>query len=50
MGIDDLLSLAEEFPDTKIVASHMRDETREELKHLRPERITAASDGDIFCL
>ena len=50
MGIDDLLSLAEEFPDTKIVASHMRDETREELERLRPERITAASDGDVFCL
>lgn len=50
MGIDDLLSLAEEFPGTKIIASHMRDETREELKRLRPERITIASDGDIFCL
>ncbi|MDO4809178.1 MAG: MBL fold metallo-hydrolase [Eubacteriales bacterium] len=50
MGIDDLLSLAEEFPDTKIAASHMRDETREELERLRPEWITIASDGDIFCL
>ena len=50
MGIDDLLSLTKEFPGTRIVASHMRDETREELERLRPERITAASDGDIFCL
>ena len=48
MGIDDLVSLKKEFPHARIIATHLNDNTRKELLRLRPEGITAASDGTVF--
>ena len=48
MGINDLRSLVKEYPGVKIVAAHLKDETRSELSRLKPEGITAAADGEII--
>lgn len=48
MGIDDLNALAEEFPGVRIVASHLKDETRLALSELRTKDILPAEDGAVF--
>ena len=48
MGIDDLMRLAAEFPGKRIIATHLKDETREELKRLKPEGILIAADGAVI--
>ena len=48
MGIDDLGRLHEKFPRCRLVAGHLKDETREELLRRCPEGITVAEDGMVF--
>lgn len=50
MGMDDLTALAKTYPGTGIIASHLRDDTREELRRLRPEGIAIASDGELYSI
>lgn len=45
MGIGDLEALAEEYPGTRIVASHLKDETRQALLQMQPKGIAPATDG-----
>ena len=48
MGIDDLSALAEEYPNTRIVASHLKDETRQALLQMQPNGIRIAADGEEY--
>lgn len=45
MGIPDLITLRKNFPECRILASHLQDETRESLRKENPPGILAAEDG-----
>lgn len=48
MGIEDILGLLKEFPNLKIIATHMYDETRKKLKKLNEERLIILEDGAVL--
>ncbi len=45
MGIPDLITLHQSFPGCRILASHLKDETRETLRKENPPGILMAEDG-----
>jgi len=48
MGIDTLMELHREFPDCRLIATHLKDETREKLKELGSTEIGIAEDGAVY--
>ena len=48
MGIDNIKMLCEKYPDKKIVATHMQDNSREESKKLDIKNLIIPDDGDII--
>ena len=48
MGIDDLKKIREKNPGCRIIASHLKDETRDMLLSEKPEGILAAQDGMVI--
>ena len=48
MGMDDLKKIRKEVPGCRIIASHLKDETRAVLLSEKPEGIEAAEDGMVI--
>lgn len=48
MGLDDIIKICEKYPDKKIVATHIQEETRELTKNLNIANLVIPTDGDII--